>query len=272
MLSIDTLSWFKDKLDYRPYVIDRSVLASQATSYTDFVKGLLSASTMEDVHALCQAISLYYGYNYFGVGLLYPKADQQFVCHHVVGKVSGWTTYYRQHLMFVDPFSDHCISHAVPLSWLMNHDAQQELYAVSPTIAEAFCEFGVTNVLSIPYHINGGVLGCFRLMCLNHQGLSETDMQRGIVELHSVTAYLMAALSKVLLSDDAVHGQKFIELTVKEQQVLTLIAKGYSANKIAMTLRIAENTVLTHTKRIYRKLGVNNRQLVIVRAMALGLL
>jgi DNA-binding CsgD family transcriptional regulator len=48
-------------------------------------------------------------------------------------------------------------------------------------------------------------------------------------------------------------------LSPREAEVALLAAEGYSIPGISGRLRIAENTVQTHLKRLYRKLGVSNR-------------
>lgn len=49
-------------------------------------------------------------------------------------------------------------------------------------------------------------------------------------------------------------------LSEREGQVLTLLARGFSAKVAAQRLGLAESTVVTHTTHIYRKLGVASRQ------------
>lgn len=49
-------------------------------------------------------------------------------------------------------------------------------------------------------------------------------------------------------------------LTAREQEVLQLICKGRSKSYIAETLFISENTVRSHAKHIYVKLGVHSKQ------------
>jgi len=61
-------------------------------------------------------------------------------------------------------------------------------------------------------------------------------------------------------------------LTQREQEVLRLIAEGLSNQEIATKLVIAVGTVKAHASHIYRKLGVNNRAQMAVRAIELNLL
>jgi LuxR family maltose regulon positive regulatory protein len=62
------------------------------------------------------------------------------------------------------------------------------------------------------------------------------------------------------------------ELTAREQTVLGLLPTGLSARQIADELGVSRDTVKTHTKRIYQKLGVSSRRSAVARGRDLGLL
>jgi two-component system, NarL family, response regulator LiaR len=49
------------------------------------------------------------------------------------------------------------------------------------------------------------------------------------------------------------------QLTPREQEVLDLIARGFSNKRIALELRVAEKTVKTHVSHVLAKLGVSDR-------------
>jgi two-component system nitrate/nitrite response regulator NarL len=61
-------------------------------------------------------------------------------------------------------------------------------------------------------------------------------------------------------------------LTVREREVLALMADGLSAPQIAERLIIAVPTVKTHQARLYEKLGVSDRAAAVAEAMRGGLL
>ena len=60
-------------------------------------------------------------------------------------------------------------------------------------------------------------------------------------------------------------------LTSREQEVLALIARGFSNKRIARELGIAEKTVKTHVGHVLAKLGVTDRTQAAVHAVRMGL-
>jgi DNA-binding CsgD family transcriptional regulator len=62
------------------------------------------------------------------------------------------------------------------------------------------------------------------------------------------------------------------QLTAREQAVLLRLAQHQSVREIATASFISVNTVKTHIKSIYLKLGVNNREEAVRRTYELGLL
>lgn len=82
---------------------------------------------------------------------------------------------------------------------------------------------------------------------------------------------LLSALGKT--QDTAPTKQVLIEpLSERELQVLRLLGSDLSGPQIARELMVSLNTINTHTKNIYTKLGVNNRRAAVHRAEELHLL
>lgn len=61
------------------------------------------------------------------------------------------------------------------------------------------------------------------------------------------------------------------DLTGREKEVLTLIARGLRNSDVAQALGLAESTVASHIKAIYRKLGIGSRAEAAWHATRLGL-
>ncbi len=49
-------------------------------------------------------------------------------------------------------------------------------------------------------------------------------------------------------------------LTRREVEIMVLILQGFGRKEISKRLFITENTVKTHTTKVYRKLGVSNKE------------
>jgi DNA-binding NarL/FixJ family response regulator len=61
-------------------------------------------------------------------------------------------------------------------------------------------------------------------------------------------------------------------LTVREVQVLSLLARGVSNRNVAKSLSISEKTVGNHVEHIYTKIGVSTRPAATLFALQHGLL
>ena len=55
----------------------------------------------------------------------------------------------------------------------------------------------------------------------------------------------------------------FWSLTEREREVMELLNRGLSRNEIAQAQSVSQNTVKTHLKNIYAKLGVHSRSEVL---------
>ena len=61
-------------------------------------------------------------------------------------------------------------------------------------------------------------------------------------------------------------------ITARELEVLALIAEGLSNREIAERLFVSENTVKTHSSRLFEKLGAKRRTQAVQLAKSLGLI
>lgn len=71
-------------------------------------------------------------------------------------------------------------------------------------------------------------------------------------------------------SAEQAEATRVAELTPREQEVLQLIARGYSNAEIAEAFVISEGTVKTHVKRVLGKLGLRDRTQAVVYAYEVG--
>ena len=72
----------------------------------------------------------------------------------------------------------------------------------------------------------------------------------------------------------AVNQESLAELgiTPREHEILTLIAAGLSNREIGERLFVSENTVKTHSSRLFEKMSVNRRVQAVQKGRELGLI
>lgn len=71
--------------------------------------------------------------------------------------------------------------------------------------------------------------------------------------------------------NQATGESKVGRLTPRQNDVLALVARGYSNKDIALELELAEGTVKLHVTALLKVLGVNNRTQAVVKANSMGL-
>ncbi|WP_050806987.1 LuxR C-terminal-related transcriptional regulator [Acetonema longum] len=77
-------------------------------------------------------------------------------------------------------------------------------------------------------------------------------------------------LEKILTTEFA--AKLYAPLSVKEREVLHLLAKGFSNAEISKELTISVGTVKTHLNNLYCKLNVNSRAKAVAKGIEFGLI
>lgn len=100
-----------------------------------------------------------------------------------------------------------------------------------------------------------------------HESLSQKLQQilRGGTALSDAAAHRMIAFFHESAQDQ-------MPLTVREQEVLRLIALGQTVARCAQTLRISPHTAAGYVKEVYRKLGISSRSEATLEAIKMGLI
>jgi DNA-binding NarL/FixJ family response regulator len=111
--------------------------------------------------------------------------------------------------------------------------------------------------------------------------LKRTRPEELIAAVHTVAsgeALLSPSVTRTVIeraaqqpTPDTSARDRLDELTPREREVLTLIARGLSNGEIAAALVVEESTVKTHVKRILRKLRLRDRVHAVIFAYESGL-
>ena len=105
---------------------------------------------------------------------------------------------------------------------------------------------------------NGSVKQVFEII------IQITDKKRDEKKRKKYIESLEETLKELNAAGNIDHGKpaaegKDIALTLREQEVLRLITRGFSNKEIADILRISPDTVKTHVRNIFSKLAVTDR-------------
>ena len=100
--------------------------------------------------------------------------------------------------------------------------------------------------------------------------LLKAALKRGITPAYS--RKLLAAFGSAPATKAPAHPDQIEPLSDRELDVLRLLRSDLGGPEIARELMISLNTMRTHTKNIFEKLGVNNRRSALRRAEELHLL
>jgi LuxR family maltose regulon positive regulatory protein len=100
------------------------------------------------------------------------------------------------------------------------------------------------------------------------------SLLRAVAKTGIAPGYIRRLLTVTLpTEDERPAAQGLIEpLSAREIDVLRLLGTDLDGPDIARQLVVSLNTVRTHTKNIYAKLGVNNRRAAVRRAKELDLM
>jgi DNA-binding NarL/FixJ family response regulator len=115
------------------------------------------------------------------------------------------------------------------------------------------------KVEQLPNVLSSGICG----IVLKESGL--TTIIQAIQDVSTAGAYLSPALVRMLV--ESFWLNQFSPLTNRETEVLKLITEGKTYSEIARQLSVSLETSKTHIRNIYKKLDVNSKSEVVMRAI-----
>lgn len=165
----------------------------------------------------------------------------------------------------IDPVIEQSRREARPFHWF-DVDKKLNLNAKQKEFLEELKSAGLTDGIAVPVFGPKGTMACFGLGTLEDQlDISDADM----MELQFACLQTHNRYIELAHIDDETPIKR---LSPRESEVLSLVAAGLSNNYIAERLNISENTVDTMLRRVFAKLGVNNRISAVLRGIGSGLI
>lgn len=114
--------------------------------------------------------------------------------------------------------------------------------------------------------------GWQRILCIQPAKLTSMLVRISSEGANAFQEQIVRLISEITENRYGQPVGKRVVLTAREREVLLLLATGYGREEICAQLSLSLNTLKTHQKNIYKKLGVKSRQSAVINAKKLGLL
>lgn len=186
-------------------------------------------------------------------GFIFNNFPEDWVAHYTA---RGYYAY--------DPIILTAGTHASPFHWF----AVGEITRLTPeqkAYLEDLRSWGFRDGIAIPIFGAKGTTAYFGA------GSKTRDFELDAVDLNQIQLACHFA-HKRYLELYGIADAEIPDLSPREVEVLTWIAKGKSAAVIAEILGVTDHTIDTLTRRIYQKLDVNERISAVLKALGAGLI
>lgn len=238
----------------------------------ELIEAVSQAETVEALHSVCADICQQCGFDRFIYGARVPTSFVKPYFIFISGYPKDWREHYAaNNYMVVDPTVKYCSQNVTPLTW------DGDMYCCEdetpPEIRRFMSEardFGLCSGISFPLHTAQGDFAMLSFASEQNAKPPEKRIQRVMPMGQLFTAYLHEAVRRVFSKD--VLAVSKVDLTGREKECLLWATEGKTAWETSQILSIAERTVTFHLQNVQGKLGVNNRQQAVARAVSLGLI
>lgn len=238
----------------------------------EFEQELKSANSVTQLNKILENYLAHCGISTFAFTYYsyYPNSQNKVKYDFSSKNFSTWHKHYiEEGYEDVDSTLDEVYRTTLPTFW----DLQQQLKEAKSTrekkMRQDSIKFGAVKGLSIPIHGPQEDFAILLLVqmrgenCLNH-------WQEKQYHFFTVAYYFYFYLQKLWLLN---YKPKIkFQLNKRDIQCLRLVAKQYTAKKMAKVLNITERTVNYHIQRLNKKLGTPNKYQSLMKAMNKGLI
>lgn len=236
--------------------------------FLNFIEKTITAETEDQMFEIYKTALAGIGYDRVVFSLMNDHEDLNLKAGHGIMQnyPDDWMKHYvangyEKH----DPIRSFIFSEAGPFLW-----------DKVPTVLELSQKQKACLDGGIEAGLNSGAAVALRGPNGNVAAVGTASSQRR--KLHPQTLWMMNAYSQQFyaaytsLMATPSWSEERLYLTDREREILTWCAAGKSNWDICMILGISESTVKYHLKRIFKKLGTQNRQAAIVKALFKGLI
>lgn len=240
--------------------------------FIKLVEDLKAAESLASVNAALEQYLLRcgistYAFTYYSY---HPNSQNKLKYDLTSADFKRWHKHYREEKYDdVDTTLDVVYSTTLPTYWDLQHQLAQAKSEREKQMRLDSIAYGIEKGISIPVHGPNEDFAILLLVQMKGQKCLE-QWESLQDEFLAAAYYYYSYLQQQLLK--AYKPSEKYKLNQREIQCLYLIAKKYSAKKMAEELNITERTVNFHVQRLNKKLGTKNKYQSLLKAMQEGLL
>ncbi|MGB4058035.1 MAG: LuxR family transcriptional regulator [Alphaproteobacteria bacterium] len=238
--------------------------------FEDFITQSNSAKTPDELFEYLRKAVSNYGFDRVIFSVTFdgelPKDKNQLGIFH--NYVESWDKYYKEkkyHL--IDPVLRYAAMQTAPFKW----SQLEKNFSLSPNQLKIFREgeeAGLWHGVGVPMRGSRGQLSGIALA--SSQKVDACEQNLDLIAAFCNQFYL--AYKRFYIPSEKDEKGSFISLTPKETEVLHWLFNTKTDEEIATILGISKNTVDTHIRKIYEKMGVHNRIAAAIKGLMLGLI
>ncbi len=232
---------------------------------TEKIREISRLSEIDEIanHAALSAFS--FGLKYWHFATVYDLKSQEF--DKGIGNFpqSFYQEYFENNLRFIDPAVSLVQFTNKPFIFSENFGKIKDERSLK--VINCFRNVGIKDGFGIPVHGAGGYHGFVAWAAENKLELNQP--QKSLLHAYSCVLYHKIEDARGLLNRKTLMKR---DLSKREREILLWVLEGKQNNEIGKILRISENTVKYHLKRICLDLDVNSRIHAAIKALHIGAL
>jgi LuxR family quorum-sensing system transcriptional regulator SolR len=190
-----------------------------------------------------------------------PIIENRIVIFHTYSK--AWEKqYFANDYMSIDPTIQHSMNSVLPMLW---SDASLK---IEPDFWEDARAHGLHKGIVQPVWDQQG---CGSMLSLSRDNLefTRTELAEKIPKIAWLSQLIHTAMTRLILPKEM--PETAANLSLREKEVLKLVASGMTSQDISDRLNLSKRTTDFHVEMASNKLGAENRTDAAVKAIVLGL-
>ncbi len=235
----------------------------------EFAATSRNAATKEELSALLIQTYNKLGFAYVNISMLrdydLPSEILRFAWASTYPE--DWTHYYiERDCMRFDPVALSARGDIGPFFWA-SLKTGSALTPLQINLLDMAAEAGLYNGIGLPFVGSRSRQGGIALATLT----PTTEHWRDLDLLWSISNLFYRRFTDLVAGPTLAVLQP-VDLTARELDIINLSVRGQSDKEVAADLDISENTVNTHFRKIFKRLGVHNRVQAFVKAARQGII